>query len=250
MAPNRSTGSSPKSPTRRQPSRKAAVMFSSRNRRSPGPTRAQGHSRRLVNKTKKDKATTQAASNSHPGIGHRGAALTTFHPFLRLPVELQQYIWDLWRANPVRRPRCVCYCLPLSQRFGREYVAFDVLTRKDVTESLTLSTAQVGPIDQLSWFWAHPHRTPIRIASSPGQVGGSTSKDFTQVDFDRDFFLLRSSYRLPGQLRWLLKGIGASDPPPMPADHCTANSTAGHLVSSGCRVAAAGPTVESATYYR
>ena len=172
------------------------------------------------------------------------AVPAVFHLFPQLPPELQLLIWGFWReGEPGRpgRPLHVRHYLLLSATKGRLYAAVDPTWEWTITaRQAWRGEAEVGMVGA-GPVWPDPEVSVVRLASMAGRVEEEVHPGYgygsrfeppskriyttwarplhAQVDFARDVFMLRSKHRLPGQLRWLLKGIGARMPPPMAGDH-------------------------------
>lgn len=150
-----------------------------------------------------------------------------FPKFLQLPTEVQLMIWAAWREDqpPIRH----YFCLELQ---GRGYAAFDPAERRCVkTTARTAEANDDDPLDPMEYkvrftdyVTAAPEGSNMPVSSF---LNGYTlsmqprlKPAFAWVNFEKDVFIVQNtSYRLPGNLRFLLRNIGAKLPPPLDPGH-------------------------------
>ncbi|KAI0404889.1 hypothetical protein F4802DRAFT_615287 [Xylaria palmicola] len=157
---------------------------------------------------------------------HNGR-LDKFHLFTALPTELQLIIWDFWREN-----RPVFYHYLFLAPEGRYYSAVNMTSRKTVHTTAQTANPTIDnglPLDPFECKITFTNRIkrfsmPLNI---PAQCllrywNGAGTRDLhfkprrgsrdTWVSFERDTFIVHSTHRLPGKLRFLFNNIGSEAP--------------------------------------
>jgi hypothetical protein len=150
-----------------------------------------------------------------------------FPKFLQLPTELQLMIWAAWREDqPAIRHY---FCL---ESDGRGYAAFDPTTKRCVkTTARTAISNEDDPLDPMEYkirFTTAVAVVPEGSTISINKIldGHTLSTQprmnpaFAWVNFEKDVFIIENtSHRFPGNMRFLLRNVGAKMPPPLEPGH-------------------------------
>ncbi|KAI1073988.1 hypothetical protein F5B20DRAFT_586706 [Whalleya microplaca] len=149
--------------------------------------------------------------------------LTQFHPFRRLPIELQLMIWALWRQDRAAIRHYLCL-----EPYGRFYAALDIQQGKYVNPTSRSGKRGAAEEELLDRMGLHKIRFTngvaftndlYRIYSTVHGLPGFPEPNLgiaptdTYVNFERDvFFAENTNYRYPGRLRFLFRNIGTKMP--------------------------------------